>query len=214
MTHLVDQVCTIDWGLIAAWVGALATVGLVVAAVYGLGEWKSQFLKTRDHDLARRILKTIADSLLIFDELRTPHALMSDNEGSFDPHNLEDMDGSLEHHQMSARYRARSRHLATVRKERAAVLLETAALWGDNNEYSVGLGILINQLGPLESAVIAEATKFVDNLVPNAVGEPVNRAVLFKPMDADAVDAHGTAYLAIRNEIIRYLGPRIRMASD
>ena len=66
--------CAIDWGFIAAWVVALATVGLLLAAIYGFGIWRSQYEKTRDHDLARRILSAISDSHVVFDELRTPHA--------------------------------------------------------------------------------------------------------------------------------------------
>ena len=36
--------CVIDWGIIAPWVGALATVGLVVTAYIGFGQWKNQFV--------------------------------------------------------------------------------------------------------------------------------------------------------------------------
>ena len=77
--------CSIDWGFVAAWVGALATAGLLIAAIYGFNVWKSQFIKTRDHDLALRILHAISNSHIVFDELRTPHALFSDSDVQVEP---------------------------------------------------------------------------------------------------------------------------------
>ena len=65
-----ESMCAVNWGFVAAWVGALATVGILVAGIYGFGEWRSQFLKTRDHDLARRILNAISDSHLVTRSIR------------------------------------------------------------------------------------------------------------------------------------------------
>ncbi len=124
--------CAIDWGFVAAWVGALATAGLLIAAIYGFDIWKSQFIKKRDHDLAVRILRTISNSHIVFDELRTPPALFSDSDVQVEsPEAADGPDPHYEYRKMFARYKARSMHLAAVRKERTAPLFEAMALWED-----------------------------------------------------------------------------------
>ena len=203
--------CAIDWGFIAAWIGALATVGILVAAIYGFGEWKLQFLKTRDHDLARRILKAIGDSHLVFDELRTPHALFSDADEAVALPTVDDLPGQFEHRKMHARYKARSRHLANVRQERTALLFEAKALWDDGG-YAVRLGALINQLAPLEESVLDEATKYVDNLAPGPEEDlRVNRSILYRPLDPNSPDPTDDEYVAATKENSDHVKQKIRM---
>ena len=202
--------CAVNWGFVAAWVGALATVGILVAGIYGFGEWRSQFLKTRDHDLARRILNAISDSHLVFDELRTPHSLFSDGDEPVAPETLNDLPGQFVHRQMYARYKARAKHLVTSRQERTAALFEAMALW-DDEDYTARLGRLINELAPLEYAVLHEATSHVENLAPGAEDVRVDRAVLFSPIDVAEPDQTNTDYQAIKDNILQHLRPKIRM---
>ena len=204
------MICAIDWGFIAAWVGALATVGLLLAAIYGFGMWRSQFEKTRDHDLARRILKTISDSHIVFDELRTPHALLSDGDEPVAPPTPDDLLGQFEHREMYSRYKARSKHLAIVRKERTAALFEAVALW-DYEGYAVRLGEFINQLAPLEDAVLDEAIYYVESLAPGPDNIEFDRAVLFAPIDPATDDQTNADYQAIKDRILQHLMPKIRM---
>lgn len=203
--------CTVDWGFIAAWVGALATAGLMIAATCALYVWKSQFLKIRNHDLAVRILRTVSDSHFIFNELRTPHALFSDSDAQVEPPEAAGgPDPLYEYRKMFARYKARSMHLFTVRKERAAPLFEAVALWEDE-DYVARLGELINMLAPLENAVLAEATIHVDSLRPNSEAVDIDRGILFSPFDIETSDPTNDAYQIAKTDILNHLRPKLRM---
>jgi len=203
--------CVIDWGIFAAWLGALATVGILIAAIYGFRQWKSQFLKTRDHDLARRIVKAASDSHLVFDELRTPHALFSDGDEPVAPPTPDDVPGEFKHRELYARYKARSGHLAEVRKERTAALFEAMALW-DDTDYATRLGELVSELAPLENAILVEATNYVAGMAPGASDMPsIDLDVLFSPLDTDEPDETNANYQVIKDEILRHLRPKIRM---
>ena len=201
--------CAIDWGFVAAWVGALATAGLLIAAIYGLDVWKSQFIKTRDHDLALRILHAISNSHIVFDELRTPHALFSDSDVQVEPPEADGPDPHYEYRKMFARYKARSMHLSTVREERTALLFEALALWEDEN-YAVRLGELIIELAPIEDSVIAEAMNYVDNLRPDLEDVVVNIDILYSS-DAENPDPTDDEYQTAKTNILNHLRPKIRM---
>lgn len=205
--------CTIDWGLFAAVVGALSTLGLLIAAILGYGVWKAQFLRTRDHEVARRLLKAISDSEIVFSELRTPHALFSDMEVPVPPPEIDDLPGQHEHRRMFFRYKARSIHLATVRAERSVALLEALALWEDE-EYTSRLGELVNQLAPLETAVMDQAATFVDSLAPGEGVVEVDRDVLFSPLDLETPDKVGKDFWTIKNNIVKHLRPKLRMEAQ
>ncbi|MCH9025791.1 MAG: hypothetical protein IIA05_01595 [Proteobacteria bacterium] len=204
--------CAIDWGFVAAWVGALATAGLLIAAIYGLGVWKSQFIKTRDHDLALRILHAISNSHIVFDELRTPYALFSDSDVQVEPPEGDGPDPLYEYRKMFARYKARSMHVFAVRKERTALILEALELWEDG-DYVVRLGELINLLAPMEDSVLAEAENYVDSLRPDLedVAVEFDRNILYSPLDAETPDPTNDAYQTAKTNILNHLRPKIRM---
>ena len=204
--------CVIDWGFVAAWVGALATVALAVAAFRGLHTWRTQFLKQRNHDLALQIVRAISHSYVVFDELRTPFQLFSDSDVPVPPPEGDGPDPHFEHRKMFARYKARTMHLSTARQKRTVALLEAQAIW-DDEDYVVRLGDLINSLGPVESNVITEADKYVDSLHPNypADGQHVDKTVLFSPAGAEAEDPTLAEYEAIKDDILEHLKPMLRM---
>jgi hypothetical protein len=207
--------CAIDWGLIAAWIGALATVGLLWAARRALWEWKSQFLQTRDHDLALRILRAVNRSHVVFDELRTPHGLFSDSDVAIEPPEAHGPDPEFEYRQMFARYKARVLHLSKAREERTVPLLEALAVW-DSENYAVRLGDLINSLAPIESKVIAESHKYVESLraVQTKGADKPDKSVLYSAMDAAAEDLTNAEYEGIKYQIAEHLKPKIRMGEQ
>ncbi|MCZ6678399.1 MAG: hypothetical protein O7E52_14260 [Candidatus Poribacteria bacterium] len=150
-------------------------------------------------------MRATTDSHLVFDELRTPHALFTDDE-PVDP----DMPGNVEHRELFVRYKARSRHLAEVRQERTAVLFEAMALW-DDTDYAARLGELLNQFAPLEQAVLDEATSYVGSMIPSIGDSPtIDRNVLFAPLDTSVLDEPNAKYQAIKDEILQHLRPKIR----
>jgi hypothetical protein len=201
-----------DWTAIATWIGAGATVGLVIAAFRGLYTWRTQFLKQRDHDLALRIVKAISNSYIVFDELRSPVQLFSDSDVPVPPPEGDSPDPYYDHRRMFARYKARTIHLSDVRAERTTLLLEALAIW-DEGDYATTLGELTNRLADVEQKVIVEATEYVESLKPNyEAGEnQVSQSILFSPADAAADDPTGAEYEGIRDEILNHLKPKIRM---
>src|SRR5690606_24611314 len=107
------------------------------------------------------------------------------------------MQYDAEYRRMFARYRARSQHLMTVRRERIELLSEAAALW-DDEAYIVQLECLINDLVTSESAVLSQASNFVDNHKPgDRANRGVDRDVLFARLDSKAEDKTRDDYQAI-----------------
>ncbi len=204
--------CQIEWGFVAAWIGALATVGLVFAAFKGLHTWRVQFIKQRDHELALRIVREVSHSYIVFDQLRTPFQLFSDSDVPVPPSGGERPDFLLEHRKMFARYKARTMHLSAARQQRTVALLEALAIW-DEDDYVVKLGDLINSLGPVESRVIVEADLYVESLKPNYPddGQRADINVLYSKLGDEAEDPTLAEYEAIKKEILEHLKPKLRM---
>lgn len=208
-----DFACSIDWGIIAAWVGALATVTLVFVALFGYRVWEKQFFKQRDHDLAIRIVKSITSSHIVFDELRTPHALFSDSDVPVAQHEGDLPQPDDEFQKLFARYKARTNHLSAARAERTHLLFEAMVVWDDEAEFGMQMGRLINDLAPIERRVITEATIFVDSHRPHypADEEKADIDVLFVKDDVEAEDATAAEYQTAKDAIFAHLGPKIRM---
>lgn len=206
--------CTIDWGFVAAWVNAIAALGLLAAAAIGLFAWKAQFLQTRDHDVARRLLRTITDSHIVFDEIRSPVAQFSDADEPIAPPALGEDLADITYRELYARYRARTRHLDEVRKERTAALFEALTLWNDEEEYVARLGQLVLDLAALENEVLAQAMSFVDNMKPGTTEETsIDRGVLFAPADINAADPTNDRYQAAKEDISQHLRRKLRMGA-
>lgn len=206
------NLCTVDWMAWAAWIGASGTAALAYFAYRGLKTWRTQYLKQRDHDLALKIVRAISHSYIIFDELRTPVPLFSDNDVPVPPPEANGPDPEYQHRKLFARYKARTIHLSEAREQRTVPLLEALAIW-DDEDYTTKLGDLINSLAPVESKVIAEAREYVESFRPNyqANGQQIDKAVLFSPDEAGAEDPTGAEYEAIRNQILDHLKPKLRM---
>ena len=204
--------CAIDWGFVAAWVGALATAGLLIAAIYGWDVWKSQFIKTLDRHLALRILNAISNSHIVFHELRTPDALFSDGDVQVEPPEAHGPDPHHEYRKMFARYEARTMHLATVRMERTALLLEATALWEGEN-YANRLVELNHLLGSIENSVTGEVVKYINSLRPDLEDDTVefDRNILYSPLIAEMPDPTDDQYQTAKNNILDHLRPKIRM---
>jgi len=202
--------CAIDWGFVAAWIGALATVGLVVAAFLGYGIWKKQFFKQRNHDLALRLLRAVSNSYVKLDELRSPTLLITDDDVPVRPSEFADSNTDLEFRAMSARYRARKKHLTDVVEERIAALNEALVVW---DEFGETLGDILNELGNMESQVSREVAIFLEGLALRAEGDIdyPNREILYSPTDAAAEDVFADEYQMIIGRIRTHLGPKIRM---
>jgi hypothetical protein len=204
----VNAMCVIDWGLVAAWIGSLAAVGLVIAAVYGFEDWKRQFFKRRDHDLARDLVHAIKDSEVKFHQLRTTDGLFTDGDLAFASPRPGDVPGQAEHRQMYARYRSRTQHVVSARMRRTTLAIEASALWEPN--YAIPLCDLVNSLAPLEDRVAAEAMNFVESLVPKSK-VTVNQEVLFAPDDVKDDDRILDEYREITGKIIKHLRPKLQM---
>lgn len=208
-------VCVIDWELFSAAVGAFASVGLLIVAIFGMYVWRTQFLRIRDHDIARRVLESISESEIVFHELRTPHGLITDSEEQVAPPNADDLPGAYHHRKIRSRYVARARHLNDVRLKRTSVLFEATSLW-DNSAYALTLGAMINSLADLESDVMQEVTALIYSLDPSlepvagGAGEP-NKEILYAPVDVEADDEIASNYEAIKIQILRHLRPKITM---
>lgn len=202
--------CVVDWGLIAAWVGATSTAGLLYAAIRGLSEWKSQFLRTRDHDLALRVIRSVTQSYFLLDALRTPHTLISDD--PVPPPEADGPDPDFQYRKMFTRYRSRIRDLTEAIEERAALVEESMTLWGDN-EYGVTLGNLIHELGVIESEVKNEASNYVQSLRPDLADADyrIDRDLLYSPAGAETPDATADRYESAKGLIFGHLGPKVRM---
>ncbi len=203
--------CAVDWGLIAAWIAAISSVGLFCAAVLALKEWKSQFFKTRDHDLALRVVRSVAKSYIMLDELRTPHALISDDQPP--PPEADGPDPDFEYRVMSSRYRSRIRHLSEVVEERTALVDEIRSLW-DDDSYGDKLGMLINELGIIENNVKTEASNLVMSLRRDASdkGYRIDKEVLYSPSDYTDPDPVADSYEAAKEAILVHLKPKIRLS--
>ena len=206
--------CSIDWGIFAAWVGALATVGLVLAAYIGFGQWKKQFTKRRDHDLALKLLRKLDDSNRELDALRAPVAIITDGDVPIAPSSYEDEQRDWDHRKMSARYRARQQHYLTTANERIDAVHEAMLIWDDCGQE---LQDLADELSEKETQVFVEAQKYVDNLHPNTEEEAkIDKDILYARADRDvkdpfADDPFAKEYFDIVLRIRALLQPKLRL---
>ena len=123
--------CQIDWTAIAAWIGALSTTGLLIAALRGFHIWKDQFLKQRDHDLAFQVLRKMDDSTRELDALRAPVGIITDLDVAIEKSAYEEEERDWDFRKMSARYRARHQHYFTTATERTDAVHEAILIWPD-----------------------------------------------------------------------------------
>lgn len=206
--------CTIDWMAWAAWIGALSTLGLLLAAIYGFRVWKDQFFKQRDHDLALKLLLALEDSYHELDGLRSPKATIKDGDEPITKSSYDDDQLDWEFRKISARYLSRQRHCFNYANKRMDATHEALLVWDD---LAANLSALTDILNDKERQVLAEAKKYVDNLHPNTDEEDaVDTAILYFPIDRDdadplAGDAFATQYYDIVKQIRVLLKPKIRM---
>ena len=202
--------CTVDWGFIAAWVGALATVGLLISAVVGFGIWKKQFFKQRDHDLAMRIIRSV---LRVYDQvsqMRSPIGLITDGDVSIPASGLPNPEEDRQYRTMWARYRARTINLQRCVTIRASELNEAIVVWDETSDL---LKELAGQLEDMENALSREVFTNLEALKPTVEGDidHPDIDVLYAPVDVDAVDQFSVNYREIISQIRSCVGPKIRM---
>ena len=206
--------CTIDWGIIAAWVGASATVGLVVTAYIGFGQWKKQFIKQRDHDLALTVLRTMDNSTRELDALRAPVGIITDGNVPIVKSTYEDEQQDWDYRRMTARYQARQQQYLIVANERIDAVHEALLIWDDCGQ---DLKSMADELSEKERQVFIEAAKYVENLHPNTVEETrIDRDVLYaradrKVDDPFADDPFAKNYVEIVGRIRSLLRPKLRV---
>jgi len=202
--------CTIDWGFAAAWVGALATVGLLIFAAVGFWIWKKQFFKQRDYDLAIRILRSVLKAYGRIHLVRSPGGLITDGDVPVQASNLPNPETDREYRTMWARYRARIIDLQLCQDARSTDLNEAIVVWGKGNEL---LTDLANQLVEREAALNREVLNYLETLkpMPNADVDDPNLKVLFASDGVNVVDQFKVHYLEIVGRIRSCLGPKIRM---
>ena len=201
--------CVIDWGFVAAWIAATSTFGLLIAAYVGFGQWKNQFVKERDHDLALKVLQVVSTVHIRVREVRHPTPLISD----FDLPNPTDEyenDPEMRSYGMALRmYRARQHHLAAALEIRVSVMNEALVVWG---EFGKQLAALILELSSKEIAVQQAVWLHVDGLNPRSGDtERPDFNILYAPADPVTPDQFATEYEAIVDRVRKYLGPNIRM---
>lgn len=205
--------CVIDWAIVATWIGAIASVGLLFAAISGLTVWKSQFRKTRDHELAVRMLRVVSSTQDLLAELRSPISLISDGDVPVRPAEANGPDPDFEYRKMWARYRSRTIHLTEASQKRAALLDEISCIW-DDNEYTAGLVTLIGRLGTIERSVKIEAGRYVDSYRRDAAAVAdgdIDRETLYSPADYNEPDPIAHQYEEAKELIVQHLKPKIRM---
>lgn len=206
--------CTVDWGFIAAWIGAISTLGLLIAAIFGFGQWKDQFRKQRDHDLAVKLNGTLHASIRQLDALRAPQRIITDGDVPIAESGYNNPDDDWEHRKMSARYRARQDRAFVAGQDRIDFLNEAYLVWPDLKSQ---LDKHESELTMMELQVLREAAKFVSNLDPRTeVEDKVDVDILYAPYDRDpnnpfASDQFAQDYAAVVEKIRQLLGPKIRM---
>jgi len=206
--------CAIDWGIIAAWVGALATVGLVATAYIGFGQWKKQFIKQRDHDLALKVLRTMDNSTRELDALRAPVGIITDGSVPIAKSTYEDEQQDWDYRRMTARYQARQQQYLVVANERIDAVHEVLLVWDDCGQE---LKELADELSEMERQVFVEAASYVDNLHPSTKEEAkVDKDVLWAVADRDvhdpfAGDPFAMKYVDFVGRMKLLLKPKLRM---
>ena len=206
--------CQIDWTAIAAWIGALSTAGLLIAAFRGFHVWKVQFVKQRDHDLALKVLGTMEDSNRELDALRAPVGIITDGDVAIEKSSYEDEQRDWSYRKMSARYRARQNHYFTVANKRIDAVHEAFLVWQD---FAQDLQGLADDLSEKERQVFAEAQKYVNNLHPATdPEEKVDYDILFadhnrNAKDPLANDPFAKAYAEVVTKIQELLKPKLRL---
>jgi len=208
--------CAIDWGIIAAWVGALATVGLVVTAYIGFGKWKNQFVKRRNHDLALKVLRTMDNSTRELDALRAPVGIITDGSVPIAKSTYGDEQQDWDYRRMTARYQARQQQYLIVANERMDAVHEALLVW-DGDDCGQELKELGDELNEMERLVFVEAAKYVDNLHPGTGDEAgVDKDVLWANADRDvhdpfANDPFAMKYVEFVDQIRLLLKPKLRL---
>jgi hypothetical protein len=179
-------------------------VGLAFA---GLTLWRRQAVAQRNHDAAMRLMAAISRAYFVLDEVRAPHALLSDSP----PPVSTDGESTQQyaHRRIYERYRGRVAKLGDAQQARAFAMIEMMETIGD----LVGAD-LVNALSKQEAAVTREAGNYTDTLDPyldpRTLVSP-DKAVLFAPSEEGAADPFADHYQATIAQIRSRLGAAIRM---
>ena len=96
---------------IAAWIGSLSTLGLLIAAILGFRVWKKQFFGKRDHDLALKVLGRLHLSSQELQAFRSPVTTIMDGDVPIEPAAFPDPHRDYEYRRMWARYKSRRNHM-------------------------------------------------------------------------------------------------------
>lgn len=192
---------------IAAWIGALSTLGLVFAAFLGYRVWKKQFFSQRDHDLALRVLRHLYLSSQELDAFRSPGFTIMDGDVQMEPSTHSDPRLDFEYRQMWAIYQSRRNHMFDQADARINTIHEATVVWPELRESLNKLG---SQLTDVEIRVVAEAHKHVDSLNPQIQeSEEIDRRVLHA--NRDGKDAVKDEYTTRIERISDLITPKIRM---
>ncbi len=199
--------CVIDWTAIAAWIGSLATLGLLIAAVLGFYMWKKQFFGQRDHNLALKILQRMHLSSKALRAFRSPVPTMIDEDVPLGPPGFDDPNYDYEYRRLWARYRSRRQRVFESTEERLSAIHDATVVWPDLRPELTELG---EKLAVIETEVIVEARKYVESHHPGFVApEECNREVLF--FSGDGEDAIHERYSETVEEFSKILEKKIHM---
>ena len=192
---------------IAAWIGALSTLGLLFAAFLGYRAWKKQFFSQRDHDLALSVLRHLHLSSQELDAFRSPRFTMMDGDVQMEPSTLSDPRLDFEYRRMWAKYQSRRNHMFDQAEARINTIHEATVVWPELRESLSKLG---SQLTDVEIRVVEEAHKYVDSLNPQIhESEEVDRGVLHA--NRDGKDAVSDEYTSLIGRISDLITPKIHM---
>lgn len=192
---------------IAAWIGSLSTLGLLVAAILGFRVWKKQFFGQRDHDLALKVLRHLHLSSQELQAFRSPVTTIMDGDVPIEPSAFADPNLDYDYRRMWARYKSRRNHMFDRAEARINIVHDARVVWPDFRESLDELG---SKLTDVEVRVVGEARKYVESLLPG-VNEPeeFDRDILYANRDGE--DAIDDEYTEIVGNFRDLLAPKIHM---